>query len=192
MPALPKPFYFETTFGLEWEGFWDSLWLRAKRAISNADEVVIIGYSLPVADERARVMLLDGANKDVRLSICCGNATARLEHEFRDRGFNGVDHVAMTFEDYLKKATAPNGSNRERRQEHAHAAQRPDWKTWPFENTLRGRGWLYVSVYRSSRRFADADGRYWIPDRHHAKSLSGAFRGRNPDRRERHEDNIGQ
>src|SRR5262249_47825251 len=31
-----------------------------------------------------------------------------------------------------------------------------------------------------------------IPDRHHAKSLSCAFRGRNPDRRERHEDHIGQ
>ncbi len=110
MPALPKRFYFETTFGLEWKGFWDSLWQRAQHAISNADEVVIIGYSLPVADERARVMLLDGANKDVRLSICCGNATDRLEQEFRDHGFSGVEHVAITFEEYLKKATAPDGS----------------------------------------------------------------------------------
>jgi len=77
MPALPKRFYFETTFGLEWKGFWDSLWQRAEHAISNADEVVI-GYSLPVSHERALVMLLNGANKNVRLSVCCGNATARL------------------------------------------------------------------------------------------------------------------
>lgn len=31
MPALPKRFYFETTFGLEWKGFWDSLWLHSMR-----------------------------------------------------------------------------------------------------------------------------------------------------------------
>lgn len=102
MPALPKTFYFATTFGEEWKEFWDGLWLRAARAIRNADELVIIGYSLPAADERARGLLLDTENKAVRLSIACGNATASLELEFRDHGFTNVHGDSYTFDDFLK------------------------------------------------------------------------------------------
>ena len=106
MPALPKHFYFETSFGKEWKPFWDSLWARARRAIGKADELVVIGYSMPTIDERARTMLLDTRNKSVRLSICCGKATAGLEEEFRDHGFRRFQPVATSFDDFLKAEAA--------------------------------------------------------------------------------------
>ena len=58
MPALPKAFYFQTTFGEEWEDFWDSLWQCGGKRGREAEDLVVIGYSLPAADERARAMLL--------------------------------------------------------------------------------------------------------------------------------------
>ena len=106
MPALPKTFHFATTYGKEWKKFWDALWWRAEQAIKNADELAVIGYSLPVADERARAMLLRSANKAVRLSICCDKATVTLEKEFRDKGFTNIQTGTHTFEDFLTRETA--------------------------------------------------------------------------------------
>lgn len=106
MPALPKHFHFATTYGEEWKDFWDGLWWRAEHAIENADELAIIGYSLPLADQRARAMLLASANKGVRLSICCGIATAKLEQEFRDHGFSNIQGGAPTFDAFLIRETA--------------------------------------------------------------------------------------
>ena len=106
MPALPKTFHFATTYGEEWKEFWDALWWRAERAIENADELVIIGYSLPIADERARAMLLGSANTAVRLSICCGKTSASLEQEFRANGFINIQRGAATFDDFLARETA--------------------------------------------------------------------------------------
>ena len=106
MPALPKTFHFATTYGKEWKEFWDVLWWRAERAIANADELAIIGYSLPIADERARAMLLGSANKAVRLSICCGKTSASLEQEFRQHGFTNIQGGAATFDDFLARETA--------------------------------------------------------------------------------------
>ena len=110
MPALPKQFHFATTYGEEWKGVWDTLWRRAEESIGRADEVVVIGYSLPAADERARDILLGSPNKTVRLSICCGNATPALEQEFRDHGFSGIQRVATTFESFLASEAANAGS----------------------------------------------------------------------------------
>jgi hypothetical protein len=95
MPALPKQFHFTTTFGQEWKGFWDDLWRRATSAIQTADEVVIIGYSMPSIDGRARDMLLGTRNKAVRVSICCGKTTATLEQEFRDHGFSCIHPLPL-------------------------------------------------------------------------------------------------
>ncbi len=53
MPALPKAFYFQTTFGQEWNGFWNGLWQSAESVAESAGDLVVIGYSLPIADERA-------------------------------------------------------------------------------------------------------------------------------------------
>jgi hypothetical protein len=101
MPALPKTFHFGTTFGTEWKGFWDGLWRQAECALQTAGEVVVIGYSMPSVDVRARTMLLGNGNKTVRLSICCGKATPTLEQEFRDHGFNDIEGVAPTFDDFV-------------------------------------------------------------------------------------------
>ncbi len=106
MPALPKTFHFATTYGEEWKEFWNALWSRAEQAIENADELAVIGYSLPIADERARAMLLRSANKAVRLSIYCGKATASLEQEFREHGFTDIQTGTHTFEDFLTRETA--------------------------------------------------------------------------------------
>ncbi len=102
MPALPKTFHFVTTFGEEWKVFWDGLWRRAKCALQTADEAVVIGYSMPTVDERARTMLLGTGNKTVRLSICCGKATPTLEQEFRDHGFSDIEGVSPTFDGFLR------------------------------------------------------------------------------------------
>jgi hypothetical protein len=112
MPALPKTFHFETPFGNEWEGFWDRLWQRAGCAIERADELVIIGYSLPQEDERARDLLLGSANKAVRLTICCGHDTPKLELEFRQHGFNEVRQTGgeNKFEDFLALAAEEDGA----------------------------------------------------------------------------------
>ncbi|MDR3742284.1 MAG: hypothetical protein P4L40_24975 [Terracidiphilus sp.] len=109
MPALPKRFYFETTYGQEWSSFWDGLWNSAAEAISEADHIVVIGYSLPSADERARELLLGASNKSVPVTICCGDGTRRLEQEFRDHNFSRIDSTATRFEDFLasKSAKAP-------------------------------------------------------------------------------------
>ncbi len=102
LPALPKVFHFETIFGTEWQLFWDTLWARAAQAISTTDELVIIGYSMPAIDKRARELLLGSANKTVRLTVCRGAKTKELENEFRKLGFTGVQHVAATFEEFIR------------------------------------------------------------------------------------------
>ncbi len=114
MPALPKTFYFQTTFGKEWEDFWNGLWRCAERAASSAEDLVVIGYSLPAADERARSLLLDSANQAARLTVCCGDDTARLEQEFRDHGFSNIRTGTPKFEDYLARAAEEYGVGADR------------------------------------------------------------------------------
>ncbi len=105
MPALPKTFYFSTTYGRrECKPFWDKLWKRAKISIRDADELVIIGYSLSEGDKRARSLLLDTTNRDVRLSVCCREDTPRLVQLFRDHGFTNVTSGTPSFEDFLANA----------------------------------------------------------------------------------------
>jgi hypothetical protein len=90
MPALPKEFYFKTNYGREWETFWDGLWQRASEAVAKADQLVMIGYSLPGVDERARELLLGTTNKTARLTVCCGAATKDLAQQFRGQGFTVI------------------------------------------------------------------------------------------------------
>lgn len=108
MPALPKKFYFDTSFGQELKSFWNGLWDQAHDAIKQAEELVIIGYSMPTADERALELLLGTINKAVRLTICCGGATTHLERKFHDHGFSDIQHISEpTFEGFLAHQTTP-------------------------------------------------------------------------------------
>jgi hypothetical protein len=101
LPGLPKRFYFETSFGREWTDFWDSIWRQAADSLCTADEVVIIGYSLPVADIAARELLLNPSRRKGSTRICCGRSTKEICSEFHNRGFVDLLCDTPTFEDYL-------------------------------------------------------------------------------------------
>jgi hypothetical protein len=106
LPALPKRFCFETSFGEEWRPFWEGLWQRARCAIAKADELIIIGYSMPVIDQQARSILFDTRNKSASLSICCGKDSVSIEEEFRHHGFRAIRTVGHTFDDFLRAESA--------------------------------------------------------------------------------------
>jgi hypothetical protein len=108
MPALPKQFFFSTTYGQEWKPFWDYLWEGAEHLVQNADEVVIIGYSLPELDKRARELLLNSSNKNATLSVCCRADTDRIERLFQDHGFSNITAGTPMFEDFLDRAERNN------------------------------------------------------------------------------------
>jgi hypothetical protein len=101
LPALPKQFFFDTNFGPEWGAFWEGLWNHAEQLLQSADEVAIIGYSLPVADERARQLILQSTNKLARLAVCCRENTSDIERLFRTHGFANIVEGTPTFEDFL-------------------------------------------------------------------------------------------
>jgi hypothetical protein len=84
------------------EPFWNHLWKQeAARSLDNASEIAIIGYSLPLADERARRMLLERGNKDARITICCGVDSARIAREFSHAGCTTVRADATQFDTWL-------------------------------------------------------------------------------------------
>jgi hypothetical protein len=58
MPTRRKQFFEATSFGHEWEPFWRELWRQAEEVLTTSDELVMIGYSMPEADEAARALLL--------------------------------------------------------------------------------------------------------------------------------------
>jgi hypothetical protein len=110
MPAPPKQFFFSSTYGQEWKSFWDSLWQQAEAVLAAADEIAIIGYSLPVADARARGLLFETASRSARLSICCRDDTKTIEQLFRDQGFTNIISGTPMFEDFLdieRSSTTP-------------------------------------------------------------------------------------
>jgi len=89
------------TFG-DRKGFWDCLWSLAAGALQNADEIVIIGYSLPSADKRARDLVFDKGNKRAApISICCGLDSPKIEGQFTDAGFTHVETRSSHFDDWL-------------------------------------------------------------------------------------------
>jgi hypothetical protein len=108
MPAANKKFFIPTSFdSREFEDFWDSLWLQARRAIEASDEVHIIGYSLPEYDNRASDLLLRTMRRETEVSICCRSDTKRLVDLFRNSAFAGA-HAAGdgTFEGWVKAAAS--------------------------------------------------------------------------------------
>src|SRR5579872_7479353 len=88
---------------------YDSLNSQAADFLPRSDRIVLIGYSMPAADERARSLLLDNANKRAEVCVSCGSANFPLAAEFKAHGFSRVTDNGR-FEDYLKKhasAVAP-------------------------------------------------------------------------------------
>ncbi len=90
MPAAVKKFYMKTSLNLrEWEDFWNSLWSQAEESVATAEEVHVIGYSLPDHDERAG-KLLRTSRQGSEFSICCQSDTARLVETFQKMGFTNT------------------------------------------------------------------------------------------------------
>jgi hypothetical protein len=57
LPGRSKEFFYDPSFGHEFDHFWDHLWSLAARALKAANKIVVCGYSLPSADQRARDLL---------------------------------------------------------------------------------------------------------------------------------------
>jgi hypothetical protein len=88
LPSRDKRFYVSTSSNPgERKDFWSLLWGQAAKALGEADEIVIVGYSLPSADGHARRLVLDERNRDAKLTICCGSDNSRLAAEFVQAGF---------------------------------------------------------------------------------------------------------
>jgi hypothetical protein len=102
MPTANKRFYKQTSLGLEWLEFWDSLWRQAEYALRMSDEIYIVGYSLPEYDTRARGLLVKGIQADARINVCCHAATRGVVQSLKQLGLlNAASCKATTFEDFL-------------------------------------------------------------------------------------------
>jgi hypothetical protein len=90
LPGRKKEFFYDTSLGDEYREFWDHLWLQAKQAVKGCDEIVICGYSLPAADERALDLLLHSPRKETHIEVVCGSQSERIAKDFRAAGFLSV------------------------------------------------------------------------------------------------------
>jgi hypothetical protein len=104
MPTRNKRFYLESSLGREWEMFWDHLWKQAQKALRSSDEVVLIGYSMPPADQRARNLLLENVPRHARLRLFCGSSNNEVRAEFASHGFNQIETFGDSrFEAFLSQ-----------------------------------------------------------------------------------------
>ncbi len=102
LPTHEKRYSVSTSEGEEWVKFYDSLFEKAAGALCQADRIVLIGYSMPMADRRARSILLWHMNKSAEIVLCCGSSNSSLAREFENHGFWRVTEGGR-FEDYLKR-----------------------------------------------------------------------------------------
>jgi hypothetical protein len=90
LPGRAKEFFYDTSFGQEFAEFWDCLWSQADQVIQRCDKIVICGYSLLQADQRARDLLLQRPRKDTQVEVVAGNQTDRIANDLRAAGFSDV------------------------------------------------------------------------------------------------------
>jgi hypothetical protein len=103
LPTRNKRFFFETSFGREWEDFWDSLWEQARQGLRASEEVLILGYSLAAADERACELLLSSPSPGAKIEIASGSATDSIVGRFKNAGYrNAVGARVTYFEEWVE------------------------------------------------------------------------------------------
>ena len=108
LPTLHKDFFLQTHFGREWKHFWNDIWNQAAQALHSAKKIVIIGYSMPTADERARELLLRHSNPGAEIHVYSGSRTGAIWEDFRKCGFQTVKSPSQgCFEDYLNAPRTP-------------------------------------------------------------------------------------
>ena len=100
LPTYEKRFSVRTSVGNEWASFYESLWSKAAESLQLSDRIVIIGYSLPIADRLSRAVLLWSANKRAEVLICSASSNSYIRTEFENHGFWRVLEMG-TFEKFL-------------------------------------------------------------------------------------------
>jgi hypothetical protein len=104
LPVLNKNFK-------ELEQFWDSLWDQAVTAVQSSERLVVIGYSMPEADERARKLILNEASREAQVSVCCGGSSDTICEQFRSLGFQHVESKGSArFQDFLGVSQASSAT----------------------------------------------------------------------------------
>jgi hypothetical protein len=80
----------------------EPFWIRARKALSRAREIVIVGYSLPQADSQAVSLIgsLDGPLKRPRITVVCGTGGAPASYQSLFRKFS---EFKEPFEVYLER-----------------------------------------------------------------------------------------
>ena len=68
----------------------ESLWAQAEASLRHASELVVIGYSFPEADERARELIFQQTKKTAPITVCCRADGPRICDLFRSHGFTIV------------------------------------------------------------------------------------------------------
>jgi len=77
----------------------------AGQSLRSAEKIVIIGYSMPKADERARELLLKQSNPDAEILVFSGSRTDGTCEDFRKSGFQTFNSFGSGyFEDFLNSA----------------------------------------------------------------------------------------
>jgi hypothetical protein len=105
MPTRKKEFFYTTSFGAEWEEFWNRLWEKAADALKHADDIILCGYNLLPVDERACELLLQVPDKKIPVIVVSGDQSERISREFQLKGFSRVRcEQNIFFENWVKSA----------------------------------------------------------------------------------------
>ena len=104
LPYQRKEFYESSSFGPEGLSFWNNLWDQAAEALAEARKITMIGYSMPVADCRARDLLFSRGNRSAIVTVCCGGDSERVCRTFCDHGFASVRSAkAQSFGEFVQE-----------------------------------------------------------------------------------------
>lgn len=106
LPTANKEFFKRTSLGLEWEAFWNCLWVQAENFLKESDEVFLIGYSVPEYDTRARALLKDNIKKSTQIQVCCHTGTTDVVKSLKGLGLANVRSASSTtFEAWVKMSS---------------------------------------------------------------------------------------
>jgi hypothetical protein len=111
LPTLHKKFFHQTSFDREWEPFWDDIWRQAEESLRASKRVVIIGYSMPAADERARDLIVKRTNPSAEVHVFSGSDSKSICRTFHSYGYKTATSTGSGyFENFLNAANS--SSNR--------------------------------------------------------------------------------
>lgn len=111
LPGRTKEFFYDTSLGHEFGDFWEHLWSQAAGALGTAHKIVVCGYSLPTADQRARDLLFRQPQRKAAIQIISGDQSERIASEFSDAGFkNVVAFKSGYFADWCQANQASHGT----------------------------------------------------------------------------------